>query len=68
MFKCQECGKRYNRPVSRCRCGGVDIDIDPSGQRAAGSGQRAAGSGQRAAGSGQRAAGSGCQLFQQFQL
>jgi hypothetical protein len=31
MFKCQECGKKYRKPVNVCsKCHGVDIDLDPN--------------------------------------
>ena len=29
MWKCQECGKKFKKPVQRCSgCRGVDIDLD----------------------------------------
>lgn len=31
VFKCQECGKKYSRPVEECsKCGGSDIDLAES--------------------------------------
>jgi rRNA maturation endonuclease Nob1 len=29
VYKCQECGRKLNRPVDECpKCGGSDIDVE----------------------------------------